>query len=258
MRTVIESGLVQRLDAAIVRELLDAHAEAKRNYYLGGLRLSGVEGGRFCEAAFRLLQQRCLGTFDPLGVQLDTERLIRSFMQLPAVAQPDSIRLHIPRALRVVYDIRNRRDVAHLADGIDPNLQDASVVISVIDWVLAEFVRLYHNVPAAEAQALVASIVTRSSPAVEDFNGYLKVLRTDLGASDYVLLLLYQRGGTGARCEELDAWVRPTMRANLRRTLSTLSTLEHGKAYIHCNGGVYLITQSGIRYAEQKRLFDAT
>jgi len=41
--------------------------EAKRNFYLGGLRLSAVEGGRFCEATFRLLQQRTTGKFNALG-----------------------------------------------------------------------------------------------------------------------------------------------------------------------------------------------
>ena len=57
---------------------------------------------------------------------------------------PDAIRLHIPRTLRLVYDIRNKRDVAHLGPDIDPNLQDSTLVVSALDWVLAEFIRLYH------------------------------------------------------------------------------------------------------------------
>lgn len=47
MRATIEIQLASKLDATLVKELLDAHAEAKRNFYLGGLRLSAVEGGRF-------------------------------------------------------------------------------------------------------------------------------------------------------------------------------------------------------------------
>ena len=30
--------------------------------------------------------------------------------------------------LRVVYDIPNKRDAAHLTDGIDPNVQDVTIV----------------------------------------------------------------------------------------------------------------------------------
>jgi hypothetical protein len=237
----------------LVDELLAAHQEAKRNFYLGGLRLSAVEGGRFCEAAFRLLQQRTKGAFDPLGKHLDTETLIKRLANIPASQQPESVRLNIPRALRVVYDIRNKRDNAHLADGIDPNLQDASLVVAVLDWVLAEFIRLYHSVPADTAQEIVASIVTRAAPAIEDFHGFPKVLRTDVGASEFVLLLLYQRGTQGATFGEIESWVRPKMRTNLRRTLNAL---EHDKAYIHGTDGTLRITRSGQKYVEAERLMD--
>src|ERR1700720_2249668 len=108
-RATIESSLAASLDAKVVKELLDGHAEVKRNYYLGGLRLAEVEGGRFCEAAFRLLEQSGNFTVTPLGKQLDTEKLIVRLQNLPST-HSDSIRLHIPRALRLVYDIRNKRD----------------------------------------------------------------------------------------------------------------------------------------------------
>lgn len=251
----VRQGLVASLNPALVDELLAAHQEAKRNFYLGGLRLGAVEGGRFCEAAFRLLQQRTTGTFDPLGTQLNTDRLMQQLGNLPAAQQPDAVRLHLPRALRMVYDIRNKRDNAHLADGIDPNLQDAGLVTAVIDWVLAEFVRLYHSVSANAAQEIVANIVTRVAPAIEDFGGFLKVLRIDLGASDFVLLLLYQRGAQGADFTELESWVRPKMRANLRRTLNALAD---DKAYIHADGETFRITRSGQNEVERKRLMEVT
>src|SRR5205823_4407347 len=148
-----------------------------RNYYAGGLRLAEVEAGRFCEAAFRLLEQSAWGVATPLNTQLESDGLIRRLGALPNGTQPDAVRLHIPRALRLVYDIRNKRDVAHLADGIDPNLQDATLVIAVINWVLAEFIRMHHAITPDEAERTVAEIVTRQTPAVQDFQGFLKVLR---------------------------------------------------------------------------------
>ncbi|MEK7469879.1 MAG: hypothetical protein AAB074_21130 [Planctomycetota bacterium] len=251
MIATIRQGLAAALDSSLVDELLAAHQEAKRNYYLGGLRLSAVEGGRFCEAAFRLLQQRTSKTFDRLGVQLDTEKLIKQLGNIPAAQELDAVRLHIPRALRVVYDIRNKRNNAHLADGIDPNLQDATLVIGVIDWVLAEFVRLYHAVPANDARQMVENIVTRSAPAIQDFEGFQKVLRTDLSASNFVVLLLYAKGSAGASIEQVEGWVRPKMRANLLRTLHQL---EHEKAFIHRREGMLFITHSGQKHVEANRL----
>ena len=226
--STIRSGLAAAYDAKLVDELLEAYTEAKRNYYAGGLRLSAVEGGRFCEAAFRILQQRTTNAFTPLGKQLDTEKLISQLANTQPAAQPESIRLHIPRTLRLVYDIRNKRDAAHLADGIDPNVQDASLVIGAIDWVLAEFVRLHHSIPANEAQRVVETLVTRSAPVVESFGTFLKVLNPKLSAPNFVLVLLYQVGKQGATYEQLYEWVSPKMRSNMR---TTLRRLEHERAF---------------------------
>ena len=247
----IRTGLVAHHSPKLVDELLQAYAEVKRNYYAGGLRLSAVEGGRFCEAAFRLLQERTTGTSTPLGKQLDTEKLISQLGNLPAAHYPDSIRLHIPRSLRMVYDIRNKRDAAHLADGIDPNKQDATLVASTVDWVLAEFVRLYHAISADEAQELVENLVTRRAPVVQAFGSFLKVLNPALAASDHLLVLLYQRGASGASYEQLCTWSRPAMRGNLKKTLYRL---EHDKALIHCDGDLYFITESGLGEVERRKL----
>lgn len=252
MRNTIEAQLSARLDSRLVKELLDGHAEAKRNFYLGGLRLSEVEGGRFCEAAFRLLEfVGKSGAFTPLGRQVDSDKVIRECANLSPTAFSDSIRLHIPRALRVVYDIRNKRDAAHLGDGIDPNLQDATLVVGAIDWVLAEFLRLYHNVSADEASTIVDGIVERVAPVVQDFDGFLKVLNPRLGPSDHCLVLLYHRGRDGATFDELRSWARPSMRANLRRTLRTLCD---SRDLAHFDGSAYKITRLGERDVESRQL----
>jgi hypothetical protein len=247
----VRDGLVKSLDPRLVDELLAAYVETKHNYYLGGLRLSEVEGGRFCEAAFRILEQIGFSRFTALGATLDTDRLIDRLKNLPRGSTSDSVRLHIPRALRVVYDVRNNRDAAHLADGIDPNTQDATLVMGVLDWVLAELVRIYHSVKPDVAQAIIERMVTRKAPAVEDFNGFLKVLRPKLKVSDYALLTLFESGKSGATYQQIETWVQPKMRANLRRTLSRL---VNEQATVHFDSGRYFITQLGISEVESKGL----
>ena len=239
-------------DPSLVKELLAAYEEAKRNYYLGGHRLSAVEGGRFCEAGYRILEYTTEGSFTPLGESLDTERVARRLGGLPSATYSKSVRIYIPRALRIVYDIRNGRDVAHLADGIDPNLQDATLVISVIDWVLAEFVRMSGIAPANITQALVEGLVTRKIPVVQNFGRFPKVLRTDVRAGDFVLILLYHVGSEGALNSELLQWVPNSMRKNLRRTLEALEA----KALIHQEGETVLITYTGQKVVETKGLLN--
>lgn len=240
----IRTSLAAAYPPDLVDEVLEAYQEIRRLYYAGGLRLAEVEGGRFSEAAFRMLEIETTGRFTPLGRTLDTATIQRDLQQLPHGSFPDSVRLHVPRALRVVYDIRNNRDAAHLADGIDPNLQDASLVLATTSWVLAEFLRMHHAVSADEAQDIVEHLVVRQAPMVQDFAGYLKVLAPGLSASDHCLLLLYQVGTGGATFEQLKEWARPSMRTNLRRTLHRQ---VHDFARIHYDGERYYITRAGER-----------
>ena len=48
----IEKGLKQHFDGKLVDELLAAYQDTKHNFYVGGLRLSAVEGGRFARPLF--------------------------------------------------------------------------------------------------------------------------------------------------------------------------------------------------------------
>jgi hypothetical protein len=93
---------------------------------------------------------------------------------------------------------------------------------------------------------LVEDLVTRQAPIIQDFEGFLKVLRP-LKASPHCLVLLYQRGAQGATYDELYEWVRPGMRPNLRRTLDGL---VDDKASAHHDGGRYFITRTGQREVE--------
>lgn len=249
----IRAGLSAHIPAKLLDELLAAYAEAKKQFYLGGHRLKAVEGGRFSNSAFRILQEKTTGKHTPLHKTIDSDRLIIELEQLPPGSHPDSLRLHIPRALRAVCDIRKNRDAAHLADGIDPNIQDATLVVSALDWVLAEFVRLFHSVAPGEAQRIVRSLVTRRAPAVQDFSGFLKILNPALSASDHCLLLLYQRDSFGATFEELSSWARPSMRPNLRKTLFRI---VNDKAFVHVSLNRFLITATGIKEIETRRLYE--
>src|SRR5262249_21743748 len=106
----VKKSLIAHFPARIVDELIECYTEQKKNMYLGRMRPNEVEGGRFAEAAFRMLQHVAGLPVTPLGTQLDTERVIRDLANLPSSGNQDSTRLHIPRTLRVVYDIRNKRD----------------------------------------------------------------------------------------------------------------------------------------------------
>ena len=249
---VVKSQLVAGgLPQEPVDQLVAAFSEARRNHCLGGHRLAEVEGGRFCEAAYRILEHIVDGSCTPLGARLDVGKLTQRFVNQAIGSVSDSVRLHIPRVLRVIYDIRNSRDAAHLGDGIDPNIQDSSLVISCLNWVMAELVRLYHNIDADATAALIDQLVERTVPVIQDFDGVPRVLR-DLPAGDTCLLLLYQHGSKTMHVDELRAAVRSKMRGHLNRTLQRLDDLN----YAHIADEQIWITRVGERRVEEQRLTD--
>jgi hypothetical protein len=233
----------------LVDQVLDTFAEAKRRFYRDDLRPSEIEGGRFSEAVFRILQWTTTQKYTPIGKSLPSVPTLIDVMEKGKGT--DSVRLHIPRTLRLIYDVRNKRDVAHLADGIDPNQQDATLVVRNMEWVLAELVRLFHKMSPAEAHGIIAELVSKEVPLIQVFDGYPRVLR-QLKASDHFAVLLYWRGTEGATYDELHAWARPAMRANLKRTLGKLDSRD----LVHLQGDRYLLTHLGEKDVEKRRLLE--
>lgn len=234
----------------LIDELVEAFAEAKRRFYRDDLRPSEIEGARFSEAVFRILEWATTQTYTPLGDTLPKVPTIMGRLE-QATAAPDSVRFHIPRTLRLIYDVRNKRDVAHLGDGIDPNQQDATMVVRNMEWVLAELVRLYHNVSAKEAHRIIVDLVSKDVPLIQEFDGFPRVLK-QLKASDHFLVLLYWRGADGATVDELHAWARAPMRSNLKRTLAVLDR----KDFVHLKGDKYLLTHLGEADVENRKLLE--
>ncbi len=247
MLELVRQELESSSSKEIVSELLESYSGVKNNFYLNHFRPNEIEGGRFAEAVFRILEYRVKGSCTPLGRQLDTNKLIVDCQNIPFGKQPESVRLHIPRTLRVIYDIRNKRDAAHLADGIDPNLQDAIFVVAACDWVMAELVRLYHAVNPNEAQNIIEGIIEKKILLVQDFCGFLKTLNPSWGPRERILTTLYQRGDEGATRSELRSWLKPIQRTNINRTLNQL---EHDNDYIHSQGDKCFITRRGIKHVE--------
>lgn len=238
------------IPAELVRALLDAFAEAKRRFYRDDLRPSEIEGARFSEAVFRVLEWATTQTYTPLGGTLPKVPALMGRLE-QTVTAPESVRFHMPRALRLIYDVRNKRDVAHLGDGIDPNQQDATMVVRNMEWVLAELVRLYHNVAPATAHGMIVDLVSKDIPLIQEFDGFPRVLK-QMKASDHNLALLYWRGSEGASLEELRSWARAAMRTNLKRTLGNLDV----KDLVHLRGDRYVLTHVGERDVEERRLLE--
>lgn len=74
---------------------------------------------------------------------------------------------------------------------VDSNHMDATVILAMSKWLVADVVRLFHNVDTKTATDLVGALIERDTPFVWDVNGSKRVLHTGLSLRDRTLLLLH-------------------------------------------------------------------
>jgi hypothetical protein len=251
--TEIKTGfVVAGMPAELADEVLQGYEEAKRRFYLGDHRPTEVEGGRFCEAVTRVLEHELLERYTPLGKTLPSlnDKRLSSFFG--AQGKPDGLRLHLPKALYFIYGIRNQRDVAHLGDGIDPNIQDATLVVGTLDWMMAELVRVFHTVSPDEAHAIITDLVTREVPVVEEIDGQ-PVCSKELGVGDQILVFLYRAGrDAGLDLKELKRQMRQNDQSNLNKAVRRLDT--KGLVLLHPDTNNAHITSKGMADVEVRKL----
>ena len=138
-------------------------------------------------------------------------------------AVPRSFQILIPRLLPALYEIRNNRGVGHVGGDVDPNYMDASAVLSMANWIMAELVRVYHQLPTDEAQKVTDLLVERRVPLVWQIGQVKRVLDTSLSLKDQVLLLA-SSSSTALTTDDLLTWTGYNDRGYFKRLLRDLHT----------------------------------
>jgi hypothetical protein len=155
-------------------ELKSRHAENKHD-------AAGLSAGKFCESVVRLLQHELNKTVIPFGQRIrNLSDECDSFANVPRAVGNESLRIVIPRAVSLLYTLRNKRGIGHVGGDIDANAIDGTTIARVADWVVCELIRIYHKLSIEEADALVSSLASRDIPDVWEVAGKKRVLRTDL------------------------------------------------------------------------------
>lgn len=223
--------------------IVSAHSE-------GRWKLTSLDGGRFCEVAYTILEGAISGTFASAPIKparfVDACKALES--KPPISCGDRSLRILIPRILPAVYEIRNNRNVGHVGGDVVSNKMDASFVHQSATWVTAELIRVFHGVSTTEAQETVDALVERRSPLVWEIDGVRRVLAPNMTASERTLVLLYVTPGW-VDIKKLKEWTK--YKANfLPQVLRPLAT----KLMIELNSKqtMAIITPLGSKAAEEK------
>jgi hypothetical protein len=243
------SGITAIAGKDLADRLIAEYDEIMKRFASGDHRPTELSGGRFAEAAFRVCQAACHLPVTPLGRQLPRSDLLCSQLEnVPASHADEAYRIHVPRALRMIYDFRNKRDVAHLGAGVSPNFPDSSLVVAVSGWVLAEFVRLTFNCSPTEAQLIVDSLADRRIPLVWQHGNVIRVLDTSLGFREKTLAVLYHLDPLHPTERQLFEAVEYSSLGKYRENI--LEPL-HEDSLIDYRNGVIILLPTGKRIVER-------
>jgi len=242
----IKKILSYKINTQLVEYLLEYYKELKQKFFLGQYESSQLNCAKFAEVVIRIVEYITQGSFTPFDKTVSLDTLTKELEQLPKDRFSDSIRIHIPRILRATYDIRSKRGVAHIGK-INPNLMDATFVVSACDWVMGEFITLYHTGDPNEAQRIIDSIVERKIPIIQEFGDELKVLNPNLPVADKILLVLYKKYPNYVSTSDLKQWIKTKSPSHITTVLCQLDD----NAKVHRKGKENIITRKGIEYVEK-------
>jgi hypothetical protein len=190
--TVDAAKALGGLPVCLRNELMEEYRKITVNYRELRWETAELNGGRFCEIVYSILDGFLSGGAYPDKAK-KPPRFNQACVQLESrdAKYPDSARLTIPRVLVGLYDMRNRRGVGHVGGEVDANHMDATYVLHSAQWVMAELVRIFHSTSTLDAGKIADSLVDRTLPVVWNSGNNRRILDTTLSVSDATLLLLY-------------------------------------------------------------------
>lgn len=244
------SDLFNTLPISLREELLAAFNEIISNYRERRWEPSELNGGKLCEITYTIIKGY-IDSFYPITSSKPSNMLdaCRALEQAPATT-PRSIKIQIPRMLTALYEIRNNRGVGHAGGDINPNEMDATCVLYMSKWIVAELVRVYHNVDTKTAERVVESIIERTSPIVWKVGDKLRVLDTTTKMKEKTLILLHQNT-TPVQEQTLVDWVEHSNASVYRRDV--LRPLHQDKLIEYdAEAHMVYLSPKGILYLENE------
>jgi hypothetical protein len=203
--------------------LLTEYQSIVQNYSEHRWSPSELSGGKFCEIVFTILHGHASAHYAASPTK--PSNFVGACKQLENNAHvPRSFQILIPRILPALYEVRNNRGVGHVGGDVDPNHMDAIFVLSSCNWIMAELVRVYHDLSTGEAQRLVDSLVERRIPLIWEADNMRRVLDPAMTLRSQVLLLLSTTSGTIISTSDLLDWTGYGDRAYFRKLLRQMHT----------------------------------
>ncbi|MEW1627287.1 hypothetical protein AB0387_07630 [Streptomyces sp. NPDC089173] len=236
------------LPAGLRDDLIEALGNITRNFSEGRWEPSELNGGKLCEIVYSIIRGHADGQFPQQPSK--PGNMVRDCQKLEQETQlPRSLRIQAPRMLIALYEIRNNRGVGHAGSEVNPNHMDAVAVLYMSKWLVAELIRVFHDVDTVTATEAVDALAERQLEAVWVVDGKKRVLTDKLTLHDKTLLLLYSESSAVAE-KDLLAWTEAANASSYRRDIlkkcHKARLIEYDEA-----GRTVRLSPKGARYVEE-------
>jgi len=211
------SQALGNLPGTLRTELLDAFNKIVTNYREGKWEPSELNGGKLCEIVYTILKGYTDGSYPAHSSKPSNMVDACRLLEQAGHTFPRSVKIQVPRILIALYEVRNNRGVGHVGGEVNPNSMDATVVLSMSKWILAELVRIFHSVDTKTATEVVELLTEREIPMIWLVNGKKRVLKTGLSMKEKTLVLLYSEPVVDEI--KLFGWIEHTNSAVYRRDI---------------------------------------
>lgn len=172
------------------KPLIEEYEKLLTTYFERRWSPTELSAGKFCEIVYTILHG--IGTGTHASSPSKPRNFVDACRRLESLSgfSNRSLRILMPRMLPALYEIRNNRGVGHVGGDVNPNSMDANITVSNVQWIMGEFVRVFHNLPIDQAQNVVDIIVERKIPLVWDNGSIKRILDTSISIPDQILIFI--------------------------------------------------------------------
>jgi len=191
------------VDPTFAAAILDSYVEMQKRFFVGDWQPAELDGGRICEAVARAVYQLDSGTTTHSQLPNELCEKIEDLANLRSHNLTHADRVHICKAISLVYKFRSSRGSVHISPHYSADFMDSMLMVHAGKWILAEFLRLAWNKDKAVIAATIANIVQFEYSLIHELDGIPLVLDESVTAQQEVLLLLNHATGQRLSKNEL-------------------------------------------------------
>jgi|SRR5690554_337883 len=220
-------NLLGALPSGLREPLVSEYKKLTQNYMEHRWEPAELGAGKICEIVYSIIKGHIDGNYPSSPTK--PRNMVLACRQLENESSlPRSFQILIPRMLPPLYEIRNNRGVGHVGGDLDANSIDATLMFTMVNWIMAELVRVFHTEDISVAQRTVDALGQRHIPLIWDADGIKKILSPKMSLRDQALLLTSSREG-GATLDQLMEWTESKNKTYFKKLLRNL----HKEKLVH-------------------------